>query len=222
MKHPGGFNPSPGSRDFHCRASSDQCVRGTGCACKSLPAASKVQQKSPSADGPRSEARYNTQRTVSLSFKQLGAWGPISLRGVDTSRTLAFALRADETVVAASYVLPSTTRPHSLRTSVTCASLSMNAWWTWALAKRPRAKAMPGKWQSTPGFSAHLTRCGFMEFSITRQCEDPFHSKLWITINDTSSLELTIAATPRTSDKHLPAPFVDRADLGLTSLPVCV
>lgn len=46
------------------------------------------------------------QRLVSLTFKQMGAWSTIRLRGVEGSRTLSFPIRADEVVVAAKVIRP--------------------------------------------------------------------------------------------------------------------
>jgi hypothetical protein len=54
----------------------------------------------------------------------------------------------------------------------------------------------------------------------TRQCEDPFHSSLWLTISDLSRLELTLAPASKSSDlKHLPAPFFDKGDTSVLKLP---
>lgn len=222
MKHPGGFNPSPWITGLFIAAlvvtNAFVAPAVHAKSSRSKQSAAEIAQQ---ADGPRSEARYNTQRTVSLSFKQLGAWGPISLRGVDTSRTLAFALRADETVVAAKLRFAFDYSPSLIADLSHLRVLINERVVDLEPLRKDHELGNAREVAIDPRVFRPFNTVRFHGIQhYTRQCEDPFHSSLWITINDTSSLELTIAATPRTSDlKHLPAPFVDRADLGLTSLP---
>ena len=222
MKHPGGFKPSPWIMGlFIAMLVVANAFVAPDVQAKSSRSKHSATETNQQAEGPRPDTRFNTQRTVSLSFKQLGAWGPISLRGVDTSRTLAFGLRADETVVAAKLRFAFDYSPSLIADLSHLRVLINERVVDLEPLRKDRELGNAREVAIDPRVFRPFNTVRFHGIQhYTRQCEDPFHSSLWITINDNSSLELTLAATPRTGDlKHLPAPFLDKADIGLTNLP---
>ena len=161
------------------------------------------------------------QRTVSLSFKQLGAWSAVNLKGVDGSRTLSFPIRADEMVVGASLKLNYDYSP-ALIPELSHLRILLN---------ERVAKVLPLPQGKNLGNAVDIeldprqfTDLNFLRFNLighyTRQCEDPFHSSLWLTLSDLGRLELTLASKAVVNDlKYLPAPFIDRRDNQAIKLP---
>lgn len=175
------------------------------------------------ADAPSLDAAYNVQgqRTVSLSLRQMGAWSSISLRGVDTSRTLAFPLRADEVVVAAKLRFAFDYSPSLIPDLSHLRVLLNERVIDLEPLRKDRELGNAREVAIDPRVFRHFNTLRFHGIQhYTRQCEDPFHSSLWITISEVSTLELTLAPSPKAGDlKHLPAPFLDKADIGLAKLP---
>ena len=160
-------------------------------------------------------------RTVTLSFKQLGAWSSIKLRGVDGSQALFFPVRADEVVVGAKLRIAYDYSP-ALIPELSHLKVILN----------DRVAAVEGlPKDKNVGNSRDITldprlfkEMNALEFKLighyTRQCEDPFHSSLWLTLSDLGRLELTLAPVSTASDlKNLPAPFFDRRENQPLSVP---
>jgi len=175
----------------------------------------------PEAPGEGSPYNADGQRTISLTLKQMGAWSAVNLRGVDASRTLAFSVRNDEVVVAARLrfafdfspaLIPELSHLRVLLNErvVDLASLRGDK----ELGNARDVSLDPRLFRNFNTLRFHAIE------HYTRQCEDPFHSSLWLTINDLSRLELTLAPAPKPGDlKHLPAPFLDKADNAALKLP---
>ncbi len=154
------------------------------------------------------------QRVVSLTFKQMGAWSAVNLRGVDASRTLAFSIRADEVVVAAKLRMAYDYSP-ALIPELSHLRVLLNER-TAMLEALPKDKSL-GNAREINLDPRLFSETNNLRFNLighyTRQCEDPFHSSLWLTVSDQSRIELTLAPLSRTNDlKYLPAPFFDKRD----------
>lgn len=161
------------------------------------------------------------QRVVSLSFKQLGAWSSVNLKGADGSRTLNFSIRSDEMVVGAKLKLLYDYSP-ALIPELSHLRILLNE--RVAMVEGlPQGKNL-GNAREIDLDPRLFTDINFLRFNLighyTRQCEDPFHSSLWLTLSDLGKLELTLAPKSTTNDlKYLPAPFFDKREDATLKLP---
>ncbi|WP_300088555.1 cellulose biosynthesis cyclic di-GMP-binding regulatory protein BcsB, partial [Rhodoferax sp.] len=161
------------------------------------------------------------QRLVSLSFKQLGAWSAVNLRGTDGSRTLGFNVRADEMVVGAKLKLRYDYSP-ALIPELSHLRVLLNE--TVVQVEGLPAGQHLGNTRDIDLDPRLMADQNFLRFNLighyTRQCEDPFHTSLWLTLSDLGKLELTLAPKAMVNDlKFLPAPFFDRRDDATLKLP---
>ena len=161
------------------------------------------------------------QRVVSFSFRQMGAWSAIKLRGVDGSQTLSFPIRADEIVVAAKLRIAYDYSP-ALIPELSHLKITLNDRFATVLPL-PKDKGV-GNTRDIDVDPRWFFDVNFLRFKLighyTRDCEDPFHSSLWLTLSDLGRLELTLAPLATVNDlKTLPAPFLDRRDNVALTLP---
>lgn len=161
------------------------------------------------------------RRVVSLTFKEMGAWSPINLRGVDASRTLNFSVRADEVVVGAKLRIAYDYSP-ALIPELSHMRLLLNERMV-GNEGLPKDKGLANSREINldPRLFGELNSLRFNLIGhYTRQCENPFHSSLWLTLSDLGRLELTLAPVSKTNDlKHLPAPFLDKRENTPLKLP---
>ena len=168
-----------------------------------------------------SESPAIGHRVVSLTFKQMGAWSAIKLRGVDGSRTLAFPIRSDEVVVAAKLRIAYDYSP-ALIPELSHLKIQLND--RMAMVEGlPQGKGLANGREINldPRLFRDMNELRFTLIGhYTRQCEDPFHSSLWLLLSDLGRLELTLAPLSSVNDlKNLPAPFFDKRDNVPLSLP---
>lgn len=168
-----------------------------------------------------SEAPLAGQRTVSLTFKQMGAWSALKLRGVDGSRSLAFPIRSDEVVVAAKLRIAYDYSP-ALIPELSHLKILLNDKVA-MIEALPQGKGLANARDITldPRLFRDMNELRFNLIGhYTRQCEDPFHSSLWLSLSDLGRLELTVASVSTVNDlKNLPAPFFDKRDNAALNLP---
>ncbi len=161
------------------------------------------------------------QRTVSLTFKQMGAWSAIKLRGVDGAQTLTFQVRSDEVVVAAKLRISYDYSP-ALIPELSHLKISLNDRIA-MVESLPKDKGVGNNREINldPRLFADVNNLRFNLIGhYTRQCEDPNHSSLWLTLSDLGRLELTLAPVTMANDlKNLPAPFADKHETTLLKLP---
>ena len=161
------------------------------------------------------------QRVVALTFKQMGAWSAIKLRGVDGSRTLAFPIRSDEVVVAAKLRIAYDYSP-ALIAELSHLKIQLNERMV-MVEGLPQGKGLANGREINldPRLFRDMNELRFTFIGhYTRQCEDPFHSSLWLLLSDLGRLELTLAPLSSVNDlKNLPAPFFDKRDNVPLSLP---
>ncbi|MFZ4478518.1 MAG: cellulose biosynthesis cyclic di-GMP-binding regulatory protein BcsB [Rhodoferax sp.] len=161
------------------------------------------------------------QRVVSYTFKQMGAWSAIRLRGVDGSQTLAFPVRANEVVVAAKLRIAYDYSP-ALIPELSHLKISLNDRFA-AVLPLPKDKGV-GNIRDIDIDPRWFFDMNYLRFKFighyTRDCEDSFHSSLWLTLSDIGRLELTLAPLSSVNDlKTLPAPFLDKRDNSPVALP---
>lgn len=160
-------------------------------------------------------------RVISLTFKQMGAWSAIKLRGVDGSQTLSFPVRADEVVVAAKLKIAYDYSP-ALIAELSHLKISINEHLA-ALEALPKDKGLANR-RDIDLDPRLFGEMNYLRFKLighyTLQCEDPYHSSLWLNVSDLGRLELTLAPVSMVNDlKLLPAPFLDKRENTQLKLP---
>lgn len=188
---------------------------------KSLPDTSSIQSSADSMPKEEAKALTTKHREVSLSFKQMGAWSVINLRGVDAARVLAFPVRPDEVVVAAKLSINYDYSP-ALIPELSHLRILLNDRIV-AVEPLPSEKGIGNtrQYNLDPRLFGVLNELRFNFIGhYTRQCEDPFHSSLWLTLSDLGRLDLTLAPISNLSDlKYLPLPFFDKRENISLKLP---
>lgn len=160
-------------------------------------------------------------RNVTLSFKQMGAWSSIKLRGVDGHQTLFVPIRSDEVVVSAKLRIAYDYSP-ALIPELSHLAVSLNGRMADVVAL-PKDKGVGNTREITidPRLFKNSNELSFQLIGhYTRQCEDPYHSSLWLLLSDLGRLELTLAPVTNNADlKNLPAPFFDKRETTALRIP---
>jgi cellulose synthase operon protein B len=169
------------------------------------------QQSTPTAEPT---ALVGSNRVINLTGKQLGAWSAIQLRGTNVSRTLAFTVRADETVVGAKLKFNYDYSP-AILADQSHFKILINEKIAY-VDPLPMGKGI-GVQREYPLDPNLFKDYNEIRFNLigksTSACSDPKDASVWLTINEGVSLELTLAPSSKVPDlKHLPAPFFDKLD----------
>ena len=161
------------------------------------------------------------QRTVSMTFKKMGAATPIQLRGVDGSQALAFSVRSDEVVIGAKLKFNYAYSP-ALIAELSHLKILLNEELV-SVIPLPRDKGLnnPRELEIDPRLFTDYNNLSFRLIGhYTSRCEDPLHSSLWLTLSNLGALELTLAPLGLENDlKNLPTPFFDKQDNTVLRLP---
>ena len=188
---------------------------------KQLPDTAQIPLSTGSVQTETTNPTASKHRDVSLSFKQMGAWSVINLRGVDAARVLSFPVRPDEVVVAAKLSINYDYSP-ALIPELSHLRVLLNDRIV-AVEALPNEKGIGNSRQYNldPRLFGVLNDLRFNFIGhYTRQCEDPFHSSLWLTLSDLGRLDLTLAPISNLSDlKYLPLPFFDKRENIALKLP---
>ena len=161
-------------------------------------------------------------RQENLSFKQMGAYSPLKLRGVDGSQSLPFSVRLDETVTHARLKLGFNYSPALLQ-ELSHLKVLVNEE-VIAVLPLPKDKASSGEMRVVDIDPRLITDFNRIRLQLighyTLECEDPLHSSLWASISNQSQLEITTRMLTLPTDLALlPAPFFDRRDSRRLELP---
>lgn len=156
------------------------------------------------------------------TLKALGAQYPLNLRGIDSSNSVPFSIRADEVVTGARLKLDYAYSP-SLLPDLSHINILIN---DEVAATIPVPKDTAGRQlQKTVDLPAHLmTAYNQLRLQLighyTLECEDPLHTSLWANISNGSTLELAVDPLPLPDDLSLfPLPFFDPRDIRPLKLP---
>ena len=160
-------------------------------------------------------------RVASLTFKQMGAWSALKLRGVDGSRTLAIPVRADEVVVAAKLYLAYDFSP-SLNPELSSLKVSVNSKVA-MLDPLPRGNTVGIKREVNLNPAA-FDENNYLNVDFLGQtggpCPDPFSPAVWLTVSEESRVVLTLAPSGSAYNlRDLPAPFLDKRTYSQLTLP---
>lgn len=186
-------------------------------ACALLAACAGVASANSTAPAPAAGA---TSYTVTL--KQLGRNYPMSLRGVESTDSVSFDVRADSIVTGAHLNLQYTYSP-ALLAELSQINVLVNDEVAASLAL-PKDKAGQLQQQMVQ-IPAHLIT-EFNRLSLqfighyTMSCEDPQHSSLWAKISNASELGIDVSPLVLPDDLAImPLPFFDRRDARALDLP---
>jgi hypothetical protein len=161
-------------------------------------------------------------RQQNLSFKQMGAYSPLKLRGVDGSQSLPFSVRLDEAVTRARLKLGFDYSP-ALLPELSHLKVLVNEEVV-AVFPLPKDKASSGELREVDIDPRLITDYNRIRLQLighyTLECEDPLHSSLWASVSNQSKLELTTRMITLPTDLALlPAPFFDQRDSRRLELP---
>lgn len=163
-----------------------------------------------------------TARNFVQAFKQIGAYSPIQLQGVDDEASLTFGVRLDEVVTRAHLKLNYTYSP-ALIPQLSHLKIYLNDEVV-AVVPLPKEHAGENVSSDIDIDPRYLTDFNNLRFQLighyTMECEDPMHSSIWANISNLSQLELTLQPLVLQNDLALlPAPFFDRRDNRRLTLP---
>ncbi|MFV3383263.1 cellulose biosynthesis cyclic di-GMP-binding regulatory protein BcsB [Pseudomonas sp. NY15354] len=157
-----------------------------------------------------------------LTFKQLGKNYTMSLRGIESTDTVNFDVRADEVVTGAQLTLQYTYSP-ALLSDLSQINIMVN---DEVAASLPLPKEAAGTVQKQtveipPYLLTEFNRVGVQLIGhYTMQCEDPLHSSLWAKVSNESQLNVQVAPVALPNDLSiLPLPLFDRRDPRTLNLP---
>jgi len=160
--------------------------------------------------------------TQKITLREIGAFAPISLRGLDDSVYLPLSMRLDQSVVSAHLHLNYTFSP-ALLPGLSMIKVMVN---DEPLATIVAAKDRLGTPQSAdidldPRYLIEFAKVRLQFIGhYTTDCEFPFHSSLWASVSNDSTLELTVRPLALSNDLALlPAPFFDLRDNRRLELP---
>ncbi|MHA6194931.1 cellulose biosynthesis cyclic di-GMP-binding regulatory protein BcsB [Pseudomonas wadenswilerensis] len=157
-----------------------------------------------------------------MSFKELGKDYTMSLRGIDSSDTVNFDMRADEVVTGAQLTLQYSYSP-ALLSDLSQINIMVN---DEVAASLPLPKETAGSIQKQTVEIPPYLITEFNRLSVqlvghyTMQCEDPLHSSLWARIGSDSQLSIQVSQVELPNDlAALPLPFFDPRDRRALALP---
>ena len=186
------------------------------CALLALSAGAASAETKPPATAPGA-------KSYTVTLKQLGRNYPMSLRGVESTDSVNFDVRADSIVTGARLNLQYTYSP-ALLAQLSQINVLVNDEVAASLAL-PKDKAGQLQ-QQVVQIPAHLIT-EFNRLSLqfighyTMSCEDPQHSSLWAKISNTSELGIDVSPLVLPDDLSImPLPFFDRRDASALNLPI--
>ena len=189
-----------------------------GAVAPSAPAAFNPSTPVPlAADAPLSPG---TRRVV-YNLRQLGAAGPLALRGTSELQGVEFGIRADEVVTAAQLDLNGAVSP-ALIPEFSNVTVTLNEQYVGTIPVNRDQPTFVLAMPVSPVFFQDNNRLNFrFTGRYTPECNDPLSGLLWSTVYDTSTLTLTLQRLPPQRDlARLPLPFFDPREKQQLSLPV--
>ena len=176
----------------------------------------------PASFTPASGLAPPQSRRLVLTLHQLGALGPLTLRGTSELQGVQFGVRADEVVTAATLTLSGATSP-ALIPEFSNVTVTLNEQYVGTIpVNHDQPKFENLEMPVSPVFFQDNNRLNF-HFSgrYTPDCNDPLSGLLWATISDTATLTLTLERLPPQRElSRLPLPFFDQHEKTPLQLPI--
>ena len=160
-------------------------------------------------------------RHIVYTLRDLGAGGPLALRGTSELAGVGFGIRSDEVVTAAQLSLTGAMSP-ALIPEFSNVTVTLNEQYVGTI---PVIRGQPNfhlDLAVNPVFFQDDNRLNFhFAGRYTRDCNDQLSALLWATVYDASTLTLTVVRLPPQRDlARLPQPFFDGFQKEKLSLPV--
>lgn len=178
-------------------------------------ATTKTVQKTITPPAKEVDAALSAGRISVFSFKDMGAFNPIELKGVDGNAYLSMGVRLDEMVTKAKLHLDYTLSP-ALLPGISHIKVYLNDEVLVTLPITKESLAAPQKIDIDidPRFFTDFNKLRLQLIGhYTNDCEFPTHSSLWANISNSSRLEMSLQSTALRNDLALlPAPFFDQRD----------
>ena len=163
-------------------------------------------------------------RQLVLTLHQLGALGPLTLRGTSELQGVQFGIRADEVVTGALLHLSGAMSP-ALIPEFSNVTVTLNEQYVGTIpVNRDQPRFENFDLPISPVFFQDNNRLNFrFTGRYTPECNDPLSGLLWSTISDTSTMTLTLERLPPQRDlSRLPLPFFDPHEKTMLSLPFVI
>ena len=176
---------------------------------------------SPGTFEPASGTPAPITRRLVLTVHQLGALGPLTLRGTSELQGVQFGIRADEVVTSATLNLSGAMSP-ALIPEFSNVTVTLNEQYVGTIpVNRDQPRFENFALNVTPVFFQDNNRLNFrFTGRYTPECNDPLSGLLWATISDASTLTLVLERLPAQRDlSRLPLPFFDTHEKTQLSLP---
>jgi cellulose synthase (UDP-forming) len=168
-----------------------------------------------------SAASTGSTRSLTLTLKDLGAFSPIRLIGVQGEGSLPFSVRRDEVVTDAKMDLTFAYSP-ALIPEISHLTVLMNGEVVGSIPlPKDKSSGQTATLTINPVLFQPDNRVLFRFIGhYTLGCEDPLHSSLWLVLSNTTSITTQLQKLPLPNDLSLlPAPFYDGKDMQALTLP---
>ena len=160
-------------------------------------------------------------RRIVYNLRQLGAAGPLALRGTSELQGVEFGVRSDEVVTGAQLSLNGAMSP-ALIPEASNITVTLNEQYVGTIPATRDPPTFQVDVPINPVFFRDNNRLNFrFTGRYTQDCNDPLSGLLWGTVDDSSTLTLTVQRLPPQRDlSRLPQPFFDGYQKDLLMLPV--
>jgi cellulose synthase (UDP-forming) len=160
-------------------------------------------------------------RHIVYNLRQLGAQGPLALRGTSELQGVEFGIRSDEVVTGAQLNLTGAMSP-ALIPEFSNVTVTLNEQYVGTIPVTKEQQNFTMELPVSPVFFQDMNRLNFrFTGRYTPECNDPLSGLLWATVSDTSTLTLTLERLPPQRDlSRLPLPFFDAHEKQPLTLPV--
>lgn len=178
------------------------------------------QSAAPAIPGLLDVANRPGARRVVYNLRQLGAQGPLSLRGTSELQGVEFGIRSDEVVTSAQLTLTGAIS-QALLPQFSNVTVTLNEQYVGTINVNKDQATFTIDFPVSPVFFQDLNRLNFrFTGRTTPECNDPLSGLIWATIYDTSTLTMTLERLPPQRDlSRLPLPFFDQREKTLFSIP---
>ncbi len=159
-------------------------------------------------------------RRIVYNLTQLGAQGPLAMRGTSELQGVEFGIRADEVVIGAQLSLSGAMSPN-LIPEFSNVTVTLNEQYVGTIPVNRDQPRFQIDMPVSPVFFQLNNRLNFrFTGRYTPECNDPLSGLLWATVSNDSTLTLTLERLPPQRDlSHLPAPFFDDHEKVMLTLP---
>jgi len=159
-------------------------------------------------------------RQVVFNLRQLGAQGPLALRGTSELQGVEFGIRSDEVVTSATLTLTGAIST-ALLAEFSNVTVTLNEQYVGTINVTKDQPNFTIDFPVSPVFFQDLNRLNFRFTGRTSpECNDPLSGLQWATIYDTSTLTMTLERLPPQRDMaRLPLPFFDSREKTLFTIP---